>query len=127
MKPAEIERAVREALKGLEWECTLKEIGSPSFEMEGGKIVRRSQRNIIRVFELMGLRFEGQEDGDTLVFGFGNPFSTADDYMTTRLLFAVDRNYGFRPAKTFFQEVFLDYAERVKSRSSRRDIIWPPD
>jgi hypothetical protein len=126
MKSAEIERAVREALKGLEWECTLKEVGSPPFEMEGGKIVRRSQRNIIRAFELMGLQFEGQEDGNVQVVGFEYPFLLTDDYMVNRLWLAIDRDYGFRPAKTFFHEVFLDYAARVKSQS-REEIIWSPE
>lgn len=86
------------------------------FEREGGKIVRRSQANVIHAIHKLGLRFESDElfDGDVQVTRpDGSAFYMSQEFALRKLHLELDRRFAFRPAWTFFRVVLLDYVDRL--------------
>lgn len=86
------------------------------FEREGGKIVRRSQANVIHAIHKLDLRFESDEmfDGDVQVTRpDGSTFYVSQEFALRKLHLELDRRFGFRPAWAYFRIVFLDYMDRL--------------
>jgi hypothetical protein len=119
MTEQEIIAAVKQALTSMEWHATLRLAADDDFEREpNGKIVRRSQFNIIRAIELLGLQFQFEPMVDNVeVSGFGKPFYLNESDRLTALWLACERRFGFRPTRTFFNVVFFDHAHRVAGTS----------
>lgn len=121
MTPAEssaLHRKIKKALKGAKWESTISwhDADTPQdFEREGGKIIRRSQTNIIRAIRQFGFRFETDEilsGGICIRRPDDTFFFSNDDTPLKAVWLEVERRFGFLPAWTFFRTVFLDYAGR---------------
>ncbi|MCW5691618.1 MAG: hypothetical protein KIT48_04575 [Pseudolabrys sp.] len=108
-------------MSDLELECTLTIEGDKAaddFEREGGKIVRRSQANVVHAVKALGLQFTESDDDNpfgeiTASRPDGTRFSADDDEAVKKLWLEIERQFGFRPAWTFFRMVFTDYAERM--------------
>jgi hypothetical protein len=121
MTPAEssaLHHKIKKALKGAKWECMIDwhDADMPQdFEREGGKIIRRSQSNIIRAIHQFGFRFETDEmlSGEIRIRRPDDTFFYSNEDAPLKAVWLeVERRFGFLPAWTFFRTVFLDYAER---------------
>lgn len=98
-----------------------KKLAVDDFEREGGKIIRRSQANIVRAIRQLGLRFETDETihgeicirrpDDTIFF-------SNEESQLKKLWLEIERRFGFLPAWAFFRTVFHDYAGRNSVVSS---------
>lgn len=96
------------------------------FELEGGKIKRRSQRNIVRAIQHFGFRFETDENlkGDICIRRPDDSiFFINEKTPLKRVWLEIERQFGFLPAWAFFQTVFTDYAER-NAVPSNAPIDW---
>lgn len=86
------------------------------FEREGGKIKRRSQRNIVRAIRELGFRFETDDvsfPGEICIRRADDSFFYSNEEATLKKVWlGIERQFGFLPAWTFFRTVFIDYAER---------------
>lgn len=92
-----------------------KKPAGDDFEREGGKIIRRSQNNVVRAIRQLGLRFETDDTmpgelcirrpDDTIFF-------SGEESKLKSVWLEVERRFGFLPTWAFFRTVFLDYAGR---------------
>lgn len=81
-------------------------------DKESGKIIARSQANITKALELLGITVRCDSFQDQMLISGLTGFSLLDDRAMERLWLTIDEQFKFLPPKDFFWIVIADAARR---------------